>query len=146
MSVFADTSGLYALLVRSEEHHDETVQAFRELVEGEIKIFTTSYVLVETVALLQHRIGLDPVRDLEDQIAPFLTIEWVPRDLHAKGLERLFREDRRQLSLVDCVSLEYMRAAGLAEALALDPHFEEAGFSLLPPRTKRASRGRPSRP
>lgn len=140
MSVFADTSGLYALLVRTEAGHDETVQAFKALAEEGRPVLTTSYVIVETVALLQHRIGLAPVRDLEDRITPLLTIEWVSRELHSKGMERLFREDRRQLSLVDCVSFEHMRSAGLREALALDPHFEEAGFSLLPRRTRRSGR------
>lgn len=89
--------------------------------------------LVETVALLQHRIGLPAVRDLAEHIAPLLSVEWVSADLHHRGVERLFREDRRGLSLVDCVSLEFMRGQGLRDALALDPDFAEAGYRLLPP-------------
>ena len=40
--------------------------------------------------------------------------------------------DRGELSLVDCVSLEFMRAKGLREALALDADFTAAGYRLLP--------------
>ena len=36
------------------------------------------------------------------------------------------------LSLVDCVSFEFMRAQGLREALALDEDFASAGYRLLP--------------
>jgi predicted nucleic acid-binding protein len=91
-------------------------------------------VLVETAALLQHRFGLAAVRDLTEHVVPVLSLEWVSEALHRRGLERLFREDRRRLSLVDCVSFETMRAHGLRDALALDRQFAEAGFRLLPAR------------
>ena len=132
MSVFIDTSGLYALLVRTEERHSEVVAAFRDALEEGQTLWTTSYVVVETVALLQHRFGLAPVRDLVQHLIPTLSVEWVSEALHRKGLERLLREDRRQLSLVDCVSMEFMRQEGVRDVLALDPHFAEAGFRLLP--------------
>ena len=58
MSVFADTSGVYALLVGSEDGHAGLVLAYRGLVAQQRPLRTTSYVVVETVALLQHRVGL----------------------------------------------------------------------------------------
>lgn len=133
MSAFLDTSGLYALLVRTEERHAEITRAFRSVLDSGRTLWTTSYVIVETVALLQHRLGLAPVRDLAEHIVPVLSIEWVSEALHRKASDRLFREDRRQLSLVDCVSLEFMRSRGLRDALALDSHFAAAGYRLLPP-------------
>lgn len=140
MSAFLDTWALYALLVRTEHRHDAVVRAFRKLLEERRPLWTTSYVLVETAALLQHRIGLAPVRDFVDQVVPVLSVAWVSEMLHRKGTERLLREDRRRLSLVDCVSLEFMRSQGLHEALALDPQFAEAGYRLLPvARTPRGS-------
>lgn len=133
LSAFADTSGLYALLVRTEERHADVVRAFRTLLGAGRPLWTTSYVIVETVALLQHRFGLPPVNDFEQHIRPVLSVEWVSESLHRRGFDRLLREDRRHLSLVDCVSLECMRSHGLREALALDPHFAAAGYRLLPP-------------
>lgn len=132
MSAFLDTSALYALLVRTEERHDDVVGAFRRLLEERRPLWSTSYILVETVALLQHRIGLVPVRDFVDHVVPVLSVEWVSETLHRKGTERLLREDRRRLSLVDCVTLEFMRSQGLHEVLALDSQFAEAGYRLLP--------------
>ena len=131
MSVFADTSGLYALLVGSERSHVHIVRAFRDVVSRERPIRTTSYVVAETVALLQHRIGLDPVRDFDEHVYPLLSIEWVSEDLHRRGMRRLSREDRRRLSLVDCVSLEFMRQQRIDDVLGLDRHFEEAGHTLI---------------
>ena len=132
MSVFVDTSGLYALLVRTEERHDDVVSALRKVLEEGRVLHTTSYVIVETVALLQHRLGLAPVRDLFEHLLPLLSIEWVTEALHRKGTEHVLREDRRRLSLVDCVSLEYIRSEGILDVLALDSHFTQAGCRLLP--------------
>jgi predicted nucleic acid-binding protein len=102
------------------------------LLEQGRDLYATSYVLVETVTLLQHRIGLSPVRDLEDHLMPILSIEWVSDQLHRRGMGRLVREDRRRLSLVDCVSFEFMGLRGLRDVLTLDGHFAEAGFRVLP--------------
>jgi predicted nucleic acid-binding protein len=68
VSVFVDTSALYALLVRTDEDHAEAAKAFRGLLEAGRSLVSTNYVLVETTALLQHRIGLAAVRDLDARI------------------------------------------------------------------------------
>ena len=108
------------------------VRSVRVLLDGRRPLLTTSYVVVETVALLQRRIGLAAARDLAEHVLPLLSVEWVSEPLHRRGLDRLFRTDRRDLSFVDCVSFEFMRREGLREALALDEDFAAAGYRLLP--------------
>ena len=127
MSVFADTSGPYALLVGSEEGHADIVQAFQTILTRDRPLRTTSYVLIETVALLQNRVGLEPVRDFDEHVFPLLSVEWVSEDLHRRGARRLSMENRRRLSFVDCVSFEFMQQQGISDVLGLDHHFEEAG-------------------
>lgn len=132
MSVFVDTSALYALLVRTEEEHDTTVAAFERLVRGHRPLHTSNYVLLETTALLQRRFGLPAVRDFDVSLLPLLTVHWVDEPLHRRGVERLLRSNRRQLSLVDCVSFTIMDAEGIEEALALDADFRTQGYRTLP--------------
>ena len=136
MSVFADTSGLYALLVGSEDGHADLVQAFRNVLAGNRPLRTTSYVLIETIALLQSRVGLEPVRDFDEHVFPMLSVEWVSEDLYSRGARRLSMANRRRLSLVDCVSFEFMRQQGISDVLGFDRHFEEAGYRLLPARRR----------
>jgi predicted nucleic acid-binding protein len=131
--VFLDTSGLYALLVRTEERHTDVVRTFRSVLDDGRTLWTTSYVVVETTALLQHRIGLAPVRDFIEHVLPVMSVEYVSDALHRRAVGRLIREDRRRLSLVDCVSFEFMLERGLRDAFTLDEQFQEAGFRLLPP-------------
>jgi predicted nucleic acid-binding protein len=44
----------------------------------------------------------------------------------------LLTANRRQLSLVDCVSFEMMRRLGIKTAFTYDRHFSEQGFECLP--------------
>ena len=132
MNVFGDTSALYPLLVKTEAAHEPARGAFARLLETARPIWTTSFVLVETMALLQHRIGIGAARDFDDEIVPTLRVHWVDEDLYRRGAERLWREDRRRLSLADCVAFEFMKLRGVTTAFAIDPHFEEAGFELMP--------------
>ena len=132
MSVCADTSALYPLLVKTETAHESVRAAFARLLDTAQPIWMTSFVVVETMALLQHRIGLNAARDFDEEILPSLRVHWVDDDLYRRGAERLWKEDRRQLSLVDCVSFELMKLKGLTIAFAIDPRFQEAGFTLMP--------------
>ena len=132
MSLFVDTSGFYALLVRTERNHGAVREAFGGAAERGRRMVTTNYVLVETAALLQHRIGLAPVRDLEQRIVPLVSVQWVSSDVHRRAVDRLFRTDKRNVSLVDVVSFVVMDAEGLSDVLGLDPDFAAEGFRLLP--------------
>ena len=132
MTVFADTSALYALLVRTEEGHAEVAAAFSRLLQGRRPLVTSNYVLLETAALLQRRIGLPAVRDLDERIVPLLTVRWITEPLHRRAMDRLIRADRRGVSLVDCTSFEVMEAEAITEAFALDRDFAAAGFRLVP--------------
>jgi predicted nucleic acid-binding protein len=131
VSLFVDTSGLYALIVASESDHAAVKGAFQRAAASG-RLVTTNYVLLETAALLQNRIGLDPVRDLEERILPVLAVKWVTPELHARAVARLFRSDKRRLSLVDVVSFLAMEEEGLTDVLGLDADFSAEGFQVIP--------------
>jgi predicted nucleic acid-binding protein len=56
----------------------------------------------------------------------------VDEALYRQGVERLWRENRRHVSLVDAVSFEFMIGRGIRRAFAFDPLFADAGFDLVP--------------
>jgi predicted nucleic acid-binding protein len=113
--------------------HGAVVETVRKTLEDGRELWTTSYVVLETVSLAQGRVGLAPLRDFAENLIPMLSVTWVTEALHRRGFDRLIRESRRHLSLVDCVSFEYMRERGLRDALALDTDFVEAAFAFFPP-------------
>ena len=130
MIVFGDTSGFFALLARDDYMHIRAKLNFAHFGAHNFRILTTSYVLLETTALLLRRIGLEAVSDFQAKIVPLLEIVWVDAEWHARGLQRLFTVGRKDVSLVDCLSFEVMEARNLQTAFAFDKHFEETGFTL----------------
>ena len=55
-------------------------------------------------------------------------IDWISSVQHIQGMAALLAADRRNLSLVDCVSFDAMRRRGLRQVFAFDKHFEGQGF------------------
>jgi predicted nucleic acid-binding protein len=131
MMVFADTSALYALMVRDDLMHVRAKKCFSHFAERSVQLISSSFVLVETIALLQRRIGLDAVQDFHVRLIPLLDVLWVDAQWYARALQRLFSQGRRDLSLVDCLSFEIMEARAVTLAFTYDRHFEENGFTIV---------------
>jgi predicted nucleic acid-binding protein len=131
VTVFLDTSALLALIDADEVRHEDARLIWKRLLGNDVPIVTTNYVLVETYALTQRRLGSAAVRVLTDDLLPVVDVEWIGRELHEKAVSALIAASRRELSLVDAVSFEAMRQRGLDRAFAFDRHFEEAGFRLV---------------
>ncbi len=132
MSLFVDTSAVLAFLDADQPRHSEVVMAWDLAIAEERVMFTSNYVLVETFALVQRRLGLDALRGLANVLVPLMTPLWIDEELHSAAVAALFVAARRRLSFVDCTSFELMRRNGLREALALDEDFARQGFDLLP--------------
>jgi predicted nucleic acid-binding protein len=130
MNVFADTSGLFALLVKNDYMAVRARENFGYFAENNVQLVTSSFVLVETTALLQRRIGLAPVHDFNTKILPLLEVIWVNDNWYARAVQRLMAQNNRAVSLVDCLSFEIMEARQIQYAFAFDKHFEENGFVI----------------
>ena len=132
MTVFVDTSALYALLDRADANHKHAVAAWAGRLDGNEGFFTSNYVLVESFALTQSRLGMDAVRLLQEEILPVMSIHFVDREIHRSSVSAVLSAGRRNLSLVDCVSFETLRTLGIKTAFSFDPHFKEQGFTVIP--------------
>lgn len=128
-AVFADTSGLVALLSTTDDNHARAKRAFGNLRARQALLVSTSYVLAETYALVGRRLGLDAVRSFRADFAPLIDVVWVDETLHNAGVDLLLDRRKRLISLVDAVSFMVMRQRSVAEAFAIDPHFEQERFS-----------------
>jgi predicted nucleic acid-binding protein len=129
LSVFVDTSAWYALASASDREHAAAADIYRHLLDRDQELVTTSYVLAETMGLIQHRLGLRP---LERFAAAAATVEvvWVDRELHRKAEALLFSRRRRGVNVVDAASFAAMRERGLRIAFAFDDDFRREGFDL----------------
>jgi predicted nucleic acid-binding protein len=128
MIAFVDTSALYALLDRDDDNHQSARETWAALLDSHAHLVTSNYALVETCALVQHRLGIAAVRALQESIFPLLATEWITRPQHDSALAALLAAGRKKLSLVDCISFGIMREEGIRKAFAFDGHFTEQGF------------------
>ncbi|CAN5790543.1 PIN domain-containing protein [soil metagenome] len=129
--MFVDTSAFYAVFDADDEEHGRAGDVWSSLL-GESTLTTSNYVLLETLALLQNRLGVESVRAFEDAVTPLLRVLWIDETVHRQAVVALLTAGRRALSLVDCTSFVLMRTHGLESAFAFDQHFDEQGFRVLP--------------
>ena len=132
MTVFVDTSALIALLDADEAKHAACAREWKRLLGSDASLVTSNYVIVETCAVAQRRLGMDAVRSLTTDFMPLLAIDWVEETLHGAGHAAMLTANRKELSLVDCVSFEIMRRRDVGTAFALDRDFADQGFSVVP--------------
>jgi len=132
MTIFVDTSALLAVLDSDDQNHASAKEAWEVMISKEENLLCTNYILVETFALVQNRLGMEAVRTLNDDILPIVSVEWLDAQGHHSSVSALIVAGRRRLSLVDCASFETMRRLGLSAVFAFDPDFKEQGFELLP--------------
>ncbi|MQL51330.1 PIN domain-containing protein [Desulfofundulus thermobenzoicus] len=132
MSVYVDTSAFLAVLDADDENHEAAKKVWTDLLESREAMVCNSYVLVETFALVQHRLGMAAVRAFHEDVFPVLQLEWIDDNLHRQAASALLTANRRNLSLVDCASFTTMRRLGIKRAFAFDKHFSEQGFTCIP--------------
>jgi predicted nucleic acid-binding protein len=132
MIIFIDTSAFYALIDADDANHRKAEKSWNAILDPEHTLLTSNYVLLECFALMQHRLGLEAVRNFQEDVLPVIGIEWVEEPVHRAGISALLAAAKRKLSLVDCVSFEIMRMVGAKTAFAFDPHFAEQGFTCIP--------------
>lgn len=130
MNVFVDTSAFLAVLNAGDEFHAQALPIWHKLLDGHTKLHTNSFVLVESYALIQNRLGLDAVRTFTKDIYPVLNIHWVEENTFQQSMLSLVSANRKNLSLVDCTSFITMLTAKIDKVFTFDGHFKEQGFEI----------------
>lgn len=129
--VFVDTGAWFAYANAADPDH-RRVRAVLDDPPG--RLVTSNYIFDETVTLTQARLGhrraVTVGRTLLD---PTLVevLQITPSDERAAWTLFERRADK-SYSFTDCTSFVVMRRQRMARAVALDSHFTQAGFEVLP--------------
>jgi predicted nucleic acid-binding protein len=127
--IFLDTSAIYALADKADPNHPIACTKFDLALKSGETFLLHNYILVESAALLQARLGLQAaILFLND--AKAFQIEWVDLPLHQEAEKEFERIGKRGVSLVDCTSFVVMKRRNVQTALAFDPDFCQQGFSI----------------
>ncbi len=129
--VFLDTSAFYALMDRSDSNHSQAAGLWASLLEKNLYLCTANYVIVETMALLQNRLGFEATNLWYRDVLSLTEVLWIDSSIHNLAYELWLSLGRRKLSLVDCVSFMAMRNYKVEKVFGFDRHFVEQGFEIL---------------
>lgn len=137
MKLFIDTWAWLSLRDKKESRHDEINDFYRKFRERRGMIYTSDYVLDETITMLFKRLPFDmaeaSLTKINEAIEEgYLQVEWVApeRFEKAKGL-RLKYHDKPKISFTDLTSMVVMKEIGINDILTEDEHFEHVGMGFI---------------
>jgi uncharacterized protein len=128
--ILVDTSAWYALMDRDDVNHRAAARRWGSLLDEDVPV-THNYVVVETTALIQRRLGMTAAALFHRSLLPAAEFVVVDEITHHRSVERWASTDVRGLSLVDCASFTVMEARAMTTAFAYDADFASAGFTLV---------------
>ena len=130
--ILFDTSAFYALLDKNDNYHKKAITEWKRMLYKKGNFMTNSFVLLESIAVIQRRLGIEAVIKLEENILPYLYIDWLTESQYEDSLHSVISTNRRDLSLVDVSAFATMRRLGIRQVFTFDQHFAEQGFEVLP--------------
>jgi uncharacterized protein len=131
MSVFIDTSAIFALIDSADEFNTEAERIFRNITGSDEKLLTSNYVILETIFLLQKFFGVTAVNDFKKKMLPMLGIIWVDESIHESALNSLIASQRKKVSLTDYCSFYILDNYKIDKVFTFDGYFEEKGYEIL---------------
>jgi uncharacterized protein len=131
MTVLTDTSALFAVLDADDANHVRAKPKWIELISRDDTLICTNYILVESFALINRRLGWNALKAFQEYILPMIQIEWIDEKVHMAASGIYFQPFKKSISLVDCSSFVVMRKYGIDTVFAFDIHFKKEGFICL---------------
>ena len=127
-TAFVDTSGFYALMDCSDNNFEKAAGLWKFFLERDFYLQTSNYVIVETLALLQGRLGFEAANLWYRDVLSLVEVLWIDGSMHNLAYELWLGFGRRKLSFVDCVNFVTMRHYKVEKVFGFDKHFVEHGF------------------
>jgi len=136
VKLFIDTWGWLALRDRKESRHQEVKDLYIRTRSRKGIIYTSDYVLDETITLVFRRLSCNAAKGSLEMIdgankEGYLRVEWVTQERFekAKGL-RLKYQDKPKISFTDLTSMVIMKDLGIKDIITGDEHFIEVGMGF----------------
>ncbi len=136
MKLFIDTWGWVEIEDAREAKHQEVQKFYREFRRQRGIVYTTDYVIDETISLLFKRLPFN----LADQsltliqssiTSGFVRLERINEERFENAIEfRRKYKDKPRISFTDLTSMVVMRELGITDVLTEDDHFIQVGLGF----------------
>lgn len=136
MKLFIDTWGWIELSNKRAACYREVRQFYQNFLRKRGTIYTSDYVLDETISLLFKRLPFDlankPLTFIEQSIRDGeLQLEWISQQRFERTVElRRKYKDKPRISFTDFTSMVVMRELGITDVMTEDDHFLHVGMGF----------------
>ena len=125
-----DTSAFYALNSAADRFHQRATSLYASLMDQRATLYTTSYILVECMALVHRRLGFSQLERFVGSVRDSVTVVWLDGQHHWSAWDIMDSRHGRGLSFVDCTTLVLTKSLG-AKLFAFDQDFAREGLEVL---------------
>ncbi len=131
--IIADTSGFYALVDRTDPHH-EAAAAFLKSIRTPSTLLVSNHIFDEAMTLTKARLGVAVARQLGMRLRNSSLIELIVVDGGEEAASwRLFSNYHdKAWSYTDCVCLALAQNRAITQAFSFDDHFAQMGLQMVP--------------
>ena len=129
--VIVDSAAFYALASNEDDFHQGAQAEYYDLLGNNQELWTTSYAMVETMALIQRRLGFRVLAEFMDDVARNISILWIDTRIHNEAWARLVERQGTGLNFVDwtvALASEELDAV----IFTFDSGFVNRGYSVIP--------------
>lgn len=132
--LFLDTGYILALEINTDQHHQEAIIHWKNLLQNKPFLVTTTYVFDEVVTFLNSRNLHQKAVEVGNRLIYAADIQLISVDqaLFNEAWQFFIRHSDKSYSMTDCVSFTVMQQLSIQTALTFDKHFIQAGFQKLP--------------
>lgn len=131
MGVFVDTSAFFALIDANDEYNKRAEIIFKNTLNSEEKFYTSNYVILETIYLLQRSFNLLAVNDFKKLMLPIINTIWIDERIHNECLSNMIAAQRKKVSLTDYCSFYILDNFNIGKIFTFDKHFKERNYNIL---------------
>jgi len=136
VAIFIDTWGWLTLRDRRKARHREVDRFYQEVRRRRDGVYTSDYVLDETITLLVRRLPFvrakESLQYIQQAIAEgYLRLEWMTPQWFEKAIELRYRfQDKPRISFTDLTSMVVISEREIEEILTEDDHFLHVGMGF----------------
>lgn len=131
--VFVDTSAWVGFFVKKDKNHEKAVSIFEKLKQSKIPIYTSDYIIDETITTIRGRSSHSQSVIAGDSLSTskILSRVHISPQYFQRSWEFYKKYIDKEFSFTDCTSFTVMKDLNIRKAFCFDRNFEQAGFEVL---------------
>lgn len=129
--IIIDTPAFYALISSTDELHSEVKFLYERIIDLEFELWTTSYILIETMFLIYNRLKFDYLEIFVNTILNNINIYWIDEEIYKISWKKMKENKNRGLSFVDWTTIITANKLD-SPVFTFDENFLREGIIIFP--------------